>query len=111
MELTQESLLKVFGESAEMCAGSIVAVVDGVKQEVASCDLHTGTYKLSKHGEAAVKGVAKEDVAPAQPTGISSKKKKNEAPVESLPLPGVDAEPLTAGDEVAKALAGLDLAE
>lgn len=104
MELTQESLLKVFGESAEMCAGSIVAVVDGTKQEVATCDLHTGTYKLSKVGEVAVKAGAKEETTPAPTADKGNKNKKKETPIESLPLPGVDA-------EIAQALAGLDFTE
>lgn len=105
MELNQESLLVVFGETAELCAGSIVLVVDGVKQEVATANLHTGAYTLSKAGEALVKAHV-EDTAPTSKPATKGKGVKN-TPIESLPLPGVPA--LDA--EIEKALVGLEFAE
>lgn len=109
MELNQESLLKVFGESAEMCAGSILLVVDGVKQEVATANLHTGAYTLSKDGEEIVKASIENSAAPAgvKNAKVGGKGVKN-TPIETLPLPGVTPALDAAIEE---ALVGLDFAE
>lgn len=107
MELNQESLLAVFGAEAEVCAGSILLVVDGEKQEVATANLHTGAYTLSKAGEALVKAhIGAAAPSTAGPTKGKGKGGKD-TPIESLPLPGVPA----LESEIEKALVGLDSAE
>lgn len=83
MQVTQESLQELLGPDAEMCAGSFLITVDGVKHEVATANLHTGAYTLSALGEELVRG--KE--APA--TGNKGAKKAGVQPIDSLTLPGV----------------------
>lgn len=115
MELNRESLRKVFGPSAEECAGSFLLEVDGVKQEVATMNLHTGTYALSVAGAALVA----EAGAPVVKTNTKAAGGKGTGGKGATPTPVVSEAPvgleagapteLTGGVDIDAALAGLEL--
>jgi hypothetical protein len=91
MELTRANLLKKFPK-AEICAGSFVVKIDGVNTEVATMHQGTGEYSLTDAGSKLVYEDADAPVkAPAKQAGKTKKGLAPEpAPVESLPLPGLD---------------------
>jgi hypothetical protein len=112
MELTKANLLKKFGESVEVCAGSILAHVDGVKHEVATMNPATGEYKLTDVGSKVV--YAEAEAAPVEPKkkakkGLSPEPAPVEpTPIESLDLPGVEPAPAPEAGTLEEALADLD---
>ncbi len=114
MEITRDSLRKVFGPGAEECAGSFLLEVDGVKQEVATLNLHTGAYALSVAGAALVEG-AGTPKAPTKPAAKSAGKGLKDTPPVVTPEPAVGLETgdvtveLTGQAAVDAALASLDL--
>jgi hypothetical protein len=95
MELTRANLLKKF-PNAEICAGSFVVKIDGVNTEVATMHQGTGEYSLTDAGSAIVYAEAEEAkvTVVTKPVKAGKAAKKGlapaPAPVESLPLPGVD---------------------
>jgi hypothetical protein len=124
MELTQANLLKKFGESAELCAGSISAVVDGKKVQVATMDVGSGEYSLTEAGSIVVYGQVLSATAPLAetPSTPSTKKRRGVTPaqaptppasIESPDLPDLEpVDPILTGLEgLDEALAGIEADE